>query len=72
MRSSKKRAPFPRATGPAGTTPRRGDVWDIDLDVVAIEFTRVGVNPALDAFTGVACSLTTVLRFGSRFSRVRT
>lgn len=30
------------------------DVWQIDLDVVTREFTLVGVNPALDAFTDMA------------------
>ncbi|NDK30840.1 FMN-dependent NADH-azoreductase [Nesterenkonia haasae] len=30
------------------------DVWQIDLEVVTREFTLVGVNPALDAFTDMA------------------
>jgi FMN-dependent NADH-azoreductase len=30
------------------------DVWHIDLRVVTREFTLVGVNPALDAFTDIA------------------
>ncbi|MER7164971.1 NAD(P)H-dependent oxidoreductase [Micromonospora sp. NPDC000207] len=30
------------------------DVWGIDLEVVTREFTLVGVNPALDAFTDLA------------------
>ncbi|WP_434740548.1 FMN-dependent NADH-azoreductase [Micromonospora sp. SH-82] len=30
------------------------DVWGIDLEVVTREFTLVGVNPALDAFTELA------------------
>ena len=30
------------------------DVWQIDLEVVSREFTLVGVNPALDAFTEAA------------------
>jgi FMN-dependent NADH-azoreductase len=34
-----------------------GDVWGADLTVVEREFTLVGVNPALDAFTDAAASL---------------
>ena len=34
-----------------------GDVWGADLTVVEREFTLVGVNPALDAFTDEAASL---------------
>ncbi|MBK1787389.1 NAD(P)H-dependent oxidoreductase [Prauserella sp. ASG 168] len=30
------------------------DVWHVELDVVTCEFTLVGVNPALDAFTDLA------------------
>jgi FMN-dependent NADH-azoreductase len=30
------------------------DVWHIDLRIVTREFTLVGVNPALDAFTEMA------------------
>ncbi len=30
------------------------DVWHVDLEVVTREFTLVGVNPALDAFTDMA------------------
>jgi FMN-dependent NADH-azoreductase len=33
------------------------DVWQIDLEVVTREFTLVGVNPALDAFTDLAADL---------------
>jgi FMN-dependent NADH-azoreductase len=33
------------------------DVWGADLTVVEREFTLVGVNPALDAFTDVAAGL---------------
>ncbi|MGJ9425459.1 FMN-dependent NADH-azoreductase [Nesterenkonia halotolerans] len=33
------------------------DVWQIDLEVVTREFTLVGVNPALDAFTDAAAGL---------------
>lgn len=33
------------------------DVWQIDLEVVTREFTLVGVNPALDAFTDIAQDL---------------
>ncbi|SEO99663.1 FMN-dependent NADH-azoreductase [Trujillonella endophytica] len=33
------------------------DVWQLDLRVVEREFTLVGVNPALDAFTDVAAEL---------------
>jgi FMN-dependent NADH-azoreductase len=54
----------------AAGTPREGwdhatgwmrrileDVWQFDLRVVELEFTLVGVNPALDAFTDVAAEL---------------
>ncbi|WP_409330314.1 FMN-dependent NADH-azoreductase [Trujillonella humicola] len=34
-----------------------GDVWQLDLRVVEREFTLVGVNPALDAFTDLAAEL---------------
>ncbi|UQX87341.1 NAD(P)H-dependent oxidoreductase [Jatrophihabitans telluris] len=34
-----------------------GDVWGLDLKVVAKEFTLVGVNPALDGFKDVAAEL---------------
>ncbi|MCW2569436.1 MAG: acpD [Mycobacterium sp.] len=34
-----------------------GDVWGADLTVVEREFTLVGVNPALDAFTDQAAAL---------------
>jgi FMN-dependent NADH-azoreductase len=34
-----------------------GGVWGADLTVVEREFTLVGVNPALDAFTDMAASL---------------
>ena len=33
------------------------DVWQLDLRVVEREFTLVGVNPALDAFTDLAAEL---------------
>ncbi|GAB98612.1 hypothetical protein GONAM_02_01340 [Gordonia namibiensis NBRC 108229] len=33
------------------------DVWGLDLRVVKRQFTLVGVNPALDAFTEVAAEL---------------
>jgi FMN-dependent NADH-azoreductase len=33
------------------------DVWGADLTVVEREFTLVGVNPALDAFTGLAAGM---------------
>jgi len=33
------------------------DVWQFDLRVVELEFTLVGVNPALDAFQDVAAEL---------------
>lgn len=33
------------------------DVWHLDLKVVEAEFTLVGVNPALDRFTGLARQL---------------
>jgi FMN-dependent NADH-azoreductase len=33
------------------------DVWQFDLRVVEREFTLVGVNPALDAFTDVAADM---------------
>jgi FMN-dependent NADH-azoreductase len=33
------------------------DVWGADLTVVEREFTLVGVNPALDAFTGLAAEM---------------
>ena len=33
------------------------DVWQIDLEVVTREFTLVGVNPALNAFTDMAADL---------------
>ena len=36
-----------------------GTVWDADLTVVAREFTLVGVNPALDAFTDQAAVMHT-------------
>ena len=36
-----------------------GDVWGADLTVVEREFTLVGVNPALDAFTDQAAELHT-------------
>jgi len=35
------------------------DVWQLDLEVVAREFTLVGVNPALDQFTELADELKT-------------
>jgi len=54
----------------AAGTPREGwdhatgwtrrileDVWQFDLRVVELEFTLVGVNPALDAFTDQAAEL---------------
>jgi FMN-dependent NADH-azoreductase len=54
----------------AAGTPREGwdhatgwirrileDVWQLDLRVVEREFTLVGVNPALDAFTDMAADL---------------
>lgn len=34
-----------------------GDVWGADLTVVEREFTLVGVNPALDAFTDAAAAM---------------
>jgi FMN-dependent NADH-azoreductase len=34
-----------------------GDVWGADLTVVEREFTLVGVNPALDAFTDMAAEM---------------
>ena len=56
----------------AAGTPREGwdhatawmrrilaDVWQLDLRVVTREFTLVGVNPALDAFTDMAADLRT-------------
>lgn len=33
------------------------DVWQLDLHVVELDFTLVGVNPALDAFTDLAKEL---------------
>jgi FMN-dependent NADH-azoreductase len=54
----------------AAGTPREGwdhatgwmrrileDVWQFDLRVVEREFTLVGVNPALDAFTDLAADM---------------
>jgi FMN-dependent NADH-azoreductase len=35
------------------------DVWGADLTIVEREFTLVGVNPALDAFTDLAAELHT-------------
>ena len=35
------------------------DVWQLDLSVVSREFTLVGVNPALDAFTDLAAGIRT-------------
>jgi FMN-dependent NADH-azoreductase len=33
------------------------DVWHLDLKVVEADFALVGVNPALDQFTDLACQL---------------
>lgn len=33
------------------------DVWGLDLSVVETDFTLVGVNPALDAFTDMAAEM---------------
>ena len=35
------------------------DVWGIDLEIVARQFTLVGVSPALDAFTDTADQIRT-------------
>lgn len=35
------------------------DVWQLDLEVVTREFTLVGVNPALDAFSHIAAQIKT-------------
>jgi FMN-dependent NADH-azoreductase len=53
------------------------DVWQLDLRVVEREFTLVGVNPALDAFTDVAAELKTAAEreareHGRRLGSVRT
>ncbi|MBG6237799.1 FMN-dependent NADH-azoreductase [Mycetocola sp. CAN_C7] len=36
------------------------EVWQLDLEVVTREFTRVGVNPALDQFTDLADEIKTL------------
>jgi len=42
------------------------DVWGADLTVVEREFTLVGVNPALDAFTDVAAGMHAAARSAAR------
>ncbi|MEV7767250.1 NAD(P)H-dependent oxidoreductase [Microbacterium sp. NPDC086615] len=42
------------------------DVWEIDLDIVTREFTLVGVNPALDAFTEMAERIETAAHADAR------
>lgn len=42
------------------------DVWGADLTVVEREFTLVGVNPALDAFTDAAADLHSTARSAAR------
>jgi FMN-dependent NADH-azoreductase len=44
------------------------DVWEIDLDVVTREFTLVGVNPALDAFTEMAERIETAAHAQARYA----
>ena len=43
-----------------------GDVWGLDLRIVERPFTLVGVNPALDAFTGVAAAIKEEAETGAR------
>jgi alkanesulfonate monooxygenase SsuD/methylene tetrahydromethanopterin reductase-like flavin-dependent oxidoreductase (luciferase family) len=45
---------------------RARDVWGADLTVVEREFTLVGVNPALDAFTDLASQLHSGARDSAR------
>ena len=52
------------------------DVWGADLTVVEREFTLVGVNPALDAFTEAAAELkeiaeTDAVRSGRELAELR-
>jgi hypothetical protein len=40
--------------GRADHSHPRADVWQLDVRVAGAEFTKVGVNPALDGFKDVA------------------